>query len=270
MRRDYYIVGIYNQCDYWCDRCAFTRRCRNFSMGEELEERRGSARSDEENQAKWDSVDAVFGQARKQLEEMAAERFDDVMSDLDDVQDEEEFERFQTEQDAFDREVGRHFVVKAAEAYRQAVAAWLEAVGPEVKEAADRLIAQEKFAPETGSAREEIGRLEELFDIVSWYHTLLVPKVHRMISGLLRLPEEAAWNDGSDVFGTGKLLLVSIDRSLSAWSQLLSAFPQQEDAILGFLVRLDHLRRGIERAVPQARVFVRPGLDEPSAKFHTS
>jgi len=138
MRRDY-ISGIYNACDYWCDRCAFTRRCRNFAMGEELE------------------------------------------------------------------------------------------------------------------------------DVVSWYHTLLVPKTHRLISGLLKLPGQTAWNDGSDVFGTGKLLLVSIDRSLSAWSQLLAAFPAQEDAILGFLVRLDHLRRGIERAAPQARAFVRPGLDEPSA-----
>ena len=263
MRRDY-IVGIYNQCDYWCARCAFTRRCRTFAMGEE-EERRCPARSDEENQAKWDSVDAVFGQARKRLDEMAAERFEDVMSSLDDEPDEEEFERFQTEQDAHDREVKRHFVVKAAEAYRQSVAAWLEAVGPEVKEATDRLIAQEKFASEPGSAREEIERLEELFDVVSWYHTLLVPKSHRMISGLLKLPEEAAWNDGSDVYGTGKLLLVSIDRSLSAWSQLLSAFPQQEDEILGFLIRLDHLRRGIERAVPQARAFVRPGLDASSA-----
>jgi len=269
MRKDY-IVGIYNLCDYWCDRCAFTRRCRNFSTVEELKEERGSARSDEENRAKWDSVDAVFGQARKRLDELAAERFDDVMTDLNDVPDADEFERFQTEQEAHDRVVGRHFVVKAAEAYRQAVAAWLEAAGPEVKDTADRLIAQEKFAPEAGSAREEIERLEELFDVVSWYHTLLLPKAHRMISGLLKLPEESAWNDGSDVFGTGKLLLVSIERSLSAWSQLLSVFPQQEDAILGFLLRLDHLRRGIERAVPQARAFVRPGLDEPPVSFHTS
>lgn len=269
MRRDY-IIGIYNACDYWCDRCAFTRRCRNFAMGEELEEKCVSARSDEENQAKWDSADAAFGQARKRLDELAAERFDDMLSDVDDVPDEGEFERFQTEQDAHDREVVRHFVVKAAEAYRQVVAAWLKSVGSEVKEATDRLIAQEKFSPETGNAREEIERLEELFDVVSWYHTLLVPKTHRMISGLLKLPEQTAWNDGSDIFGTGKLLLVSIDRSLSAWSQLLPAFPTQEDAILGFLVRLDHLRRGIERAAPQARAFVRPGLDEPFAQFHTS
>ena len=30
------------------------------------------------------------------------------------------------------------------------------------------------------------------------------------------------------------------------------------------VIRLDHLRRGIERAVPQARAFIRPGLDEPA------
>ncbi|MDD2456223.1 MAG: hypothetical protein PHG71_08355 [Kiritimatiellae bacterium] len=101
------------------------------------------------------------------------------------------------------------------------------------------------------------------FDIVSWYHTLLPAKARRMISGLLELPRQTAWNDGSDVFGTGKLMLVSIDRSLSAWTQLISVLPNQETEILSFMIRLDHLRRGIERAVPQARAFVRPGLDEP-------
>ena len=84
------------------------------------------------------------------------------------------------------------------------------------------------------------------------------------LSGLLELPKQAAWNDGSGVFGTGKLLLVSVDRSLSSWTQLINIMPSQEDAILGFLIRLDHLRRGIERAVPQARAFIRPGLDEPA------
>lgn len=31
-----FIPGIYNYCDYWCERCAFTRRCRNFAMGREM------------------------------------------------------------------------------------------------------------------------------------------------------------------------------------------------------------------------------------------
>ena len=74
-----FIVGIYNACDYWCDRCAFTRRCRNFAMGEEeaKAERRG-ARSGEKNQALWDSVDAVLADARKRLDDWAAEKFDVV------------------------------------------------------------------------------------------------------------------------------------------------------------------------------------------------
>ena len=59
MNRDY-IIGIYNMCDYWCDRCAFTRRCRNFETSERLANERGSTRTDEKNQEMWDSVDAVL------------------------------------------------------------------------------------------------------------------------------------------------------------------------------------------------------------------
>ena len=31
-----FISGIYNYCDRWCERCAFTSRCMNFAMGEEF------------------------------------------------------------------------------------------------------------------------------------------------------------------------------------------------------------------------------------------
>lgn len=27
-----FISGIYNYCDRWCERCAFTARCMNFAM----------------------------------------------------------------------------------------------------------------------------------------------------------------------------------------------------------------------------------------------
>lgn len=266
MRRDF-IVGIFNACDYWCDRCAFTRRCRNFQMGEELEQReRRKQASDEENQARWDSVEAVLGEARKRLDELSAERFDELMDDVGEEDDPEALAQFMAEQDERDKVVRNHFVVKAATTYRLAVSEWLKAAAPDVKEAADRLVAQARFTPEAAAARDELERLEDCVDIVAWYHTLFPPKAHRMVSGLLELPKQAAWNDGADVFGTGKLLLVSVDRSLGAWKHLLSLLPEQEEAILGFMIRLDHLRRGIERAVPQARAFIRPGLDEPASQ----
>jgi DNA repair exonuclease SbcCD ATPase subunit len=130
----------------------------------------------------------------------------------------------------------------------------------------ERELLGDRSAEEVRAARDELERLEDDVDIVAWYHTLLPPKAHRMISGLLELPKQDAWNDGSDVAGTGKLLLVSIDRSLAAWTHLLSLLPDQEMTILGLMIRLDHLRRGIERAVPRARAFIRPGLDEPASR----
>ena len=35
--RDGFIVGVYNYCDSWCDRCAFTSRCRVFADMREME-----------------------------------------------------------------------------------------------------------------------------------------------------------------------------------------------------------------------------------------
>jgi hypothetical protein len=33
-RKDDYIDSIFNYCDRWCERCAFTSRCRSFAMSE--------------------------------------------------------------------------------------------------------------------------------------------------------------------------------------------------------------------------------------------
>lgn len=153
-----YIIGIYNMCDYWCDRCAFTRRCRNFETGEHLANKRGSTRTDEQNQEMWDSVDAVLAETRKRLDEMAEERFYDRIDEFADELSDEEMEQYQAEQDAHDREVKRHFVVKAADGYMQAVAAWLESVVQEMKDNSDLLLEQARYAPETANAREEIER----------------------------------------------------------------------------------------------------------------
>jgi len=36
-RRDF-ISGIYNYCDRWCERCAFTHRCRVYATQKQFEE----------------------------------------------------------------------------------------------------------------------------------------------------------------------------------------------------------------------------------------
>lgn len=265
MPRDY-ITSIFNYCDYWCDRCAFTRRCRNYAMAEE--EKRdaalGKGRTDEENRAVWDSLDGVLARARGQLEELTAQRIDEFMAGEFEEPTAEEMLEYEEEYEKIHKKVKAHFASKASMAYMQEVGKWLESAKSDVAEAAETLVNHARFTPGTGQgeAQRQLDELQDLLDMVTWYHTLLPPKIMRMLQGLFELPGKAAWCDGSDVYGTGKLLLVSIDRSIAAWTKLRDFLPKQEDAILGFLIRLDHLRRAIEHDVPQARAHIRPGLDE--------
>ena len=38
-----FISGIYNYCDRWCERCAFTDRCLTYASSREMERRAGDA-----------------------------------------------------------------------------------------------------------------------------------------------------------------------------------------------------------------------------------
>ena len=75
------ISGIYNYCDYWCDRCVFTRRCRNFAMGEEMErDARGEkAGDDATRQVFWNRLAeqlreaTIRGQAGEWVDDAAFE-----------------------------------------------------------------------------------------------------------------------------------------------------------------------------------------------------
>jgi hypothetical protein len=54
---------------------------------------------------------------------------------------------------------------------------------------------------------------------------------------------------------------VAIDRSISAWLRLKRYRDDLPDSVFPLLVQLDHLRRAVDDLFPEARFFVRPGLD---------
>ena len=258
-----FISGIFNYCDAWCDRCAFTRRCRNFAMREEIRASgRAEARSDEDNASFWNSIDGVFASARKQLDSLEAGRFADEFAMDWDEPDEDEMRAFHQREEAASRAAHAHPLMVAAGKYRDGVAQWLESAKPDIAASVGDIIAQAKheFEVTAGTARREFEALEEMMDVITWYHTLLQSKTYRFVRDILE-DGPASGLDGEDTLGTAKLLLVSLDRSISAWMQIREYLPSQEDRILGFLVALDKLRRGIEKAAPAARAYLRPGLD---------
>ena len=67
--------------------------------------------------------------------------------------------------------------------------------------------------------------------------------------------------DGEDADGSAKAALIGIERSTEAWAGLLPHFPDEEHEILDLLATLQRLLRHVEKAFPDARVFLRPGSD---------
>ena len=262
------ILGIYNYCDYWCDRCAFTRRCGTYSMKieEEAELRkkiRDKGRPDEENAAFWNSIDGVLARTREQLDEITVSRFTDEAWGEYEEPDEAERASWQREQDVIAEKVRVHPLTQTASKYMGLVAKWLETAQPDVAAATEDMVARARveFEGITGTARREFNELEEMIEVVLWYHTLLYPKTCRFVRDIVE-DGPASGRAGEDTLGTAKLLLVSADRCIGAWLNLRQSLPSQEDNILRFLSMLDNLRRGIEKETPSARGYVRPGLDE--------
>ena len=223
----------------------------------------GKERPDEENAAFWNSMDGVLARAREQLDEITVRRFaDDTWGDYDEP-DEMERAAWLREQEATDRKVKGHPLAQTASKYWKLVAKWLETAQPDVVAATEEMVARARIEFEgiTGTARAELDELEEMIEVVSWYHTLLYPKTCRFLRDIVE-DGPASGRTGEDTLGTAKLLLVSADRCIGAWLDLRQSLPSQEDSILHFLVLLDNLRRGIEKETPSARGYVRPGLDE--------
>jgi len=118
---------------------------------------------------------------------------------------------------------------------------------------------------EIGHPMDEAEEIHDLTEIIQWYHLFIHVKLARAISSqadeeLETDPELKAMRRDSD--GSAKIALIGIDRSLAAWTQLGAHFPEQEDSILDFQVRLARIRQEAEKQFPNARSFTRPGFDE--------
>lgn len=268
-RKDRFITGIFNTCDYWCARCAFTQRCRNFVMGREIErEAHGEvADKDATNAAFWNQLadqvreKTIFGAAADEAEEWedAAEQELDATPDLE----------WQAREEAREHTVRQHPLTRMAYEYMKRADAWLKTADADLKAVAQSLLEAAGSKLATGDVEEEAREIGEMIEVVAWYHTLIPPKLARAIGGLLERHDDV---DGEvaeiltksrlhDANGTGKVVLIAIERSMAAWVRLREILPNHEDEILAMLALLSRMQRGIQKELPDAQTFRRPGFD---------
>ncbi len=242
-----FIDGIYNYCDSWCERCAFTDKCMNFAMRKYKEDQNGEASIE-------DSLTEVFQQTTdliKQIIEDKGMSWEDIVSQVD------------TETPTIDphKEADKHRNVKAAKEYTYLYGSFLkteqgfmQGKGLEFQNDLNKgIISVEE-------AEEALSQIEDAFEVINWYQSLIYIKIRNACQLFFE-------DDLSDFMvdyynGKAKLTLISIDQSMAGWLVLQVHFPEKVNKITEILIQLEKLRQQIEKDFPNARKFVRPGLDK--------
>jgi hypothetical protein len=239
-----YIDGIFNYCDRWCERCPFTSRCRNFSMGRAIE--RHVKRRDEENEAFWDAMDKACGDSLKDVSEQA-----ESLAPEESEEEKQEKAAFGREMDEQEQEVRAHPLARLAEAYLWTAHRWLER--------------------RRGRVPEPIA---DAIEVIAWYHIFISMKVTRALHGLIEQEdedyEELTDDDGvpfpKDSEGSAKIAVIAIERSFGAWSILRERVEKEAKNSAKMMATLLRLRSMAEEYFPDARTFHRPGFDDVGSR----
>jgi hypothetical protein len=271
MAKERFIPSIFNYCDYWCERCPFTRRCRNFAMGQELETERKAPPDDVTNMAFWNTLAGKLNEASMVQSSNPWLQSDwrndgaDANAFLHEGEDDAEMDAFMQQEENLRKQVDNHPLPKMAIDYMHRVQAWLKAADPDLKGLAQDWLEAAKV-PDQDSDFEELARsVGDMIEVITWYHTFLYPKIGRALHSIFELRAGdrgiLAKSDQYDANGSGKVVLIAVERSIAAWIFLREQLPKQEDAILSILVLLGRIRNGIHEEIPGAKTFLRPGFD---------
>ena len=222
------IPGVHHYCDEWCDYCPVTQRCLEFRCTEAFRRTRGRT----ETEGTFANTDEAFELTRQlaAIEGLRTDELDELLA----------------------HPPGQSGVRTddplAERALEYATRAELLLL-PVALDLASR-----------PSSRSPSG-LPSPEEVVVWYHVRIYMKVFRAL--VSAASDCAGGRRSDDARGCAKLAMASIERSRVALEMLRGRFgADQVDPLIAMLAELD---RGLEQRFPDARAFVRPGLDCPVA-----
>jgi hypothetical protein len=221
------IVGIYNYCDRWCERCPMSKHCSVFYSKNETTENQD-----------WDDlskISEIFSLTMEMLQEIAEEAGLDI-TDLPEV------------------EIPEHQegeVEKLSREYDKKIYQWIIANKDLIEEKADTFVRLDE---------QKYLLLRDSFEVINYYSSMIGAKIMRAMAN--PLDAELDEIERYDQDGSAKVALLSIDRSLIAFNNLLAFFPEKETDFLRFLASLAMLKRKLLQVFPLAMDFKRPGFDD--------
>jgi hypothetical protein len=229
------IPFIHNYCDRWCERCSFTSRCAVF----EAEQETTDEEKDINNDAFWRNLANIFAETKRMLTEQAEE----LGIDLNNISDEKYEEHRKRERKIIADSNLTKLTKKYAFDARPILAAkddWL------------------MFSPLDEEANGE------MLSIIFWYQFFISAKIQRGLHGILDFDGNEDLDEindvESDANGSVKVGLIAIERSIMAWTNLMSN--ENAATIKPFIKLLEIIKQKTETKFPHAKEFIRPGFDE--------
>ncbi|MDO9577473.1 MAG: hypothetical protein Q7J16_06270 [Candidatus Cloacimonadales bacterium] len=227
-----FIPGIYNYCNRWCERCSFTSQCANYAIGED---RFGDLKNTDLNNAQfWERLAGVLSETM----EMVREKAQEFGIDLDNLTEAEKVPDFE--------DMESHFLVQLCLKYEKLSTEWFK----------ESVYVDLETAEFIESKQIE---LKDATEVIRWYQYLIEVKFRRALLTFTEEDEEFTLIDRN---GSAKVALIGIDRSLAAWNVILNVIKDQAKSILEIVALLRRIKKIAEKQLPDARSFIRTGLDE--------
>ena len=220
--QDGYIVGIFNYCDRWCERCPFTSRCRLFATLARIDLEPGHGTPGEPR----------IVRERRRLAAQMVELHAEV------------------------EELGPAAVPKPGERTGRLPIDLEPSTGPDPEVVANAAEIQDRIRALSLSANPSVRLATETIR----YFSLFVPM--KMMRALSQVARRGPGSPQSDANGSAKAALIGLDRMESAWRTLIDTHHFPASAAVPFLAEIARMRRNLHRALPDAHKFVRPGFDE--------
>ena len=221
------IHEIFNWCDRWCEKCNQTGLCTLHKNSVQL--------SPESPEEFLKTLSNIFESAKKMIKEIVEKR------DIDP----ETLQRsdFEDEYDWKKHLIRKNDGMVLAKKYRKQVMRWFNSLNDD-------------YGTEV---RMQDPMLSDCMEVILWYQYLFEIKMARALISQKDAEEEHS--EPYDSLGNAKLLLVSVERNIGAWGYVYQKFKEDEDEILDILISLQKLGKIVEQVFPEARAFIRPGLD---------
>jgi hypothetical protein len=252
-----FIDGIFNYCDRWCERCYFTSRCRVFEQVGLLT----PEEMDISNKKFWDTISKNLNDA-KELLHQAAEKHGFDIEKLTKT----EFHKFEKNQKQARKKIRDSELEKLTHEYIKVANDWLKN-NDHIREIQKDVLQQMNLGIQSDEKMLfYVQTIKDCLEIVHWYLYMIAIKFNRALSGKL---EDDGWEEANgfqrDYDGSAKVALLSAKRTFDAWLKLFELLPNEEQNLIPILGLLQKILKKGEEEFPNAKNFIRPGFDEPSA-----